>query len=375
MNKTVHIITGDYYLFKEQRIVYGGVQTYLTCLVPLFESRGYSCVIHQPNYKDEEVQIGSYKVIGYNLPKASSARKSSEQILERIGAGFNNDTDVLLFATETRNCKNNAKRSIAIQHGIYWDIPQHEDYSPKKNALYIFKKMFNAYDILIRNNYVKRIVCVDYNFLNWYKAVSAYPAIPMSVIPNFTKIAPICDKPKDIVSIMFARRLRRYRGANLFADAIVPVLARHQNVNLTIAGIGPEEEYMRKKLADYMDRVVFTQYKAEESLDIHKDKHIAVVPTVGSEGTSLSLLEAMSAQCAVICTSTGGLSNIVIDEYNGLIVSPNQKSLEQALEKLIANNEFRQEIAKRGYETVKYGFSFEKWKDKWLEVIDDMISE
>ena len=46
---------------------------------------------------------------------------------------------------------------------------------------------------------------------------------------------------------------------------------------------------MKAQLVDYSN-VHFISYKSNESLLIHLDKDIAVVPTVGSEGTSLSLL-------------------------------------------------------------------------------------
>ncbi|MBO6030444.1 MAG: glycosyltransferase family 4 protein [Prevotella sp.] len=375
MNRVVHIILGAYYLFDEDRIVYGGVQSYFTNLMPLFHCKGFQCKVYQPDKVNGTVTLPYCELKAYDVSRIRGPEKQSEFILRDIMKTYDDSKDVLLFSTDALNCKNNVSRSLSVQHGIYWDIPQHTDYSPHKNALFSFRKAFNAYEIIERNNYVKRIVCVDYNFMNWYKAVSAYTAIPMTVIPNFTKIAPICRKPKEKVSIMFARRLRRYRGANLFAESIAPVLNRHPEVELTVAGIGPEEGYMRKVLEPYKDRVVFTQYKAEDSLAIHSDKHIAVVPTIGSEGTSLSLLEAMSAQCAVICTSTGGLSNIVIDEYNGLVVSPTPKSLEDALERLVTSPNYREELARRGFETVKYGFSYEKWKEKWLGVIEEILSE
>jgi len=108
-------------------------------------------------------------------------------------------------------------------------------------------------------------------------------------------------------------------------------------------------------------------------LEIHKDKHIAVVPTVGSEGTSLSLLEAMSAQCAVVCTNVGGITNIVLNNYNGKIVNAGDvDQLYQAIKELIDNPESRERLAKTGYETVKYAFSYERWVNQWSEVIKNI---
>lgn len=102
---------------------------------------------------------------------------------------------------------------------------------------------------------------------------------------------------------------------------------------------------------------------------------IAVVPTIGSEGTSLSLLEAMAAHCAVICTNVGGMTNIVIDQYNGLMIKPTEADLVYAIEDLIINVEKRNKLADRGYETVKQAFSHEVWSNRWKKVLLDAKSE
>ena len=97
---------------------------------------------------------------------------------------------------------------------------------------------------------------------------------------------------------------------------------------------------------------------------------IAVVPTLASEGTSLSLLEAMSAQCAVVCTNVGGMTNIVIDGYNGTMVNPDSGSLYEAIDALIVDADLRKKLADTAYKTAKEGFSFERWEASWIKVIE-----
>lgn len=146
----------------------------------------------------------------------------------------------------------------------------------------------------------------------------------------------------------------------------------YKNVAVTVAGNGPDEEWMKQRLNRY-ENVLFTHYESQESLEMHKDKHIAVIPTVGSEGTSLSLLEAMSAQCAAVCTNVGGMTNIVLNGYNGLMVnSGNVNQLYKAIKKLIDDPSLRETIAKNGYETVKQSFSYERWTEEWKKVLSEM---
>jgi glycosyltransferase involved in cell wall biosynthesis len=368
-----HIIYEKYYDFDTRQIVSGGIQTYLSKLIPIIKSFGFSCCVYQAGLYNNETVIEGTEIRSISVNYDKNWEHNSKIILKEVEKKYDNNTDFLLFATDCLTVKNKASRSIAIQHGICWDIPCHENFSSKLNNFYIYRKAKIAYRVASNLSKVKNVICVDYNFLNWYRAISAYSAISLTVIPNFTEIAPIYNKPKDKIKIIFARRFEIYRGTRIFTQAISKILDKYVNIEVMIAGRGPDENYIKDHLHKYGKRVVFTQYKSSESIDVHSDKHIAVIPTIGSEGTSLSLLEAMSAQCAVVCTNVGGMTNIVIDGYNGLMISPQVNELYEAIAKLVDNAELRSQLAMRGYETVKYGFSFEVWKLRWEQIIKKMI--
>ena len=144
------------------------------------------------------------------------------------------------------------------------------------------------------------------------------------------------------------------------------------NIRITIAGDGPDKEFMTKELGIF-NNVKFITYASGDSLIIHEDKDIAVIPTLGSEGTSLSLLEAMSAQCAVICTNVGGMTNVVIDHYNGLMINPDENSLYDAMKELISNPELRKTLSLKGYETLKNSFSLSKWSISWKRALLEFL--
>ena len=149
------------------------------------------------------------------------------------------------------------------------------------------------------------------------------------------------------------------------------ILSEKDNVRVTFAGTGPDEEWLKCKFENNPN-VSFTQYSSEDSLEFHSKFDIAVVPTTGSEGTSLSLLEAMSAHCAVVCTNVGGMTNIVIDGYNGLMVIPEEKELYRAIKRVIEDGQLRHTLANRGYETVVNSFSVSIWESKWTELLKSL---
>ncbi len=368
--KQVYIIFSKYYDFDQSRFTLGGIQTYLHHLIAVFQERGYRCHVFGTGFPDRaEVTVNRVRIVNVPTPQDKTMDKQVATILNEVKKEFCDETDILLFATDCQIAPNHASRSIVIQHGITWDIPLQEGVSVSKNNLFIFRKVRSLWKKLQRISMAKRVVCVDHNYVNWYRASTAYEAVPMTVIPNFTNIPARGDKPDGNIRIIFARRLETYRGTTLFANVMSRILAEYDNVDVTVAGTGPAEASMRRVLEPFSDRVTFTSYQAEDSFKIHADKHIAVVPTVGSEGTSLSLLEAMAAGCATVCTNVGGMTNIVLDGYNGLMISPREEDLYKAVKTLIDNEDLRRSLADNGYAVAASAFSLERWQEKWHDVI------
>lgn len=373
MERKAFIIHGKYYDFELNKVLAGGVQTYIANLIPLLNEYGYSCTVYQHGLKNDgrSANLENYSVI--NVPGAEiNGRHETKVVLDYIAKDFDREKDLLIFADHLLAQANDAAHSLSIQHGVHWDVKK--DVSRNDLRMFLSKARF-AYNEHRRMRYVKHVVCVDYNFLNWYRAQVDIPISNFTVIPNFTKVADINEKPDDKIKIIFARRFFKHRGTRVFAEAAEHLLAEYANIEITIAGRGPDEEYLHSKLDKWQDKVVFMQYAAEESLSIHADKHIAVVPSIGSEGTSLSLLEAMSAQCAAVCTDVGGMTNIVLDGYNGRMVGAgNVNQLYFAIKDLIDDPDERRRIASTGYESVKCAFSYERWANQWRDVIRNIMN-
>jgi len=223
-------------------------------------------------------------------------------------------------------------------------------------------------------------VCVDYNFLNWYRTyLVAGPPGRNWVIPNFAPIASseqikIRDHDDKTTRILFARRFCEFRGTRIMAEAAKSILVDHPNVEFTFAGEGPDEKWLKETFDDE-SRVKFLKYFPEEALDIHLRHHVAVVPSLASEGTSLSVAEAMGAGCAVLATDVGGITNMIIDGYNGLLVPPIVSELNAALEKIIENPPLMKQLGANAYDIASKSFSLSKWQAHWSELIEAIVKE
>ena len=353
----------------------GGIETYIATLCSLLKKMRIPVRVVQKSsigFFQKDLEDGNTKVVGVPVRHggvrmwtelvdyALLNRNKSDKILTIIG------NDVAIPSYKIPN-------SICIQHGIGFDVEINKKGFSSRLGSFLLQTA-KAYYRIRRIENVDEVVCVDYNYINWFRTQVPNSKVCFTPILNFTKInTNSIVRDDSIIKIVFARRFFGYRGTRLFSESIQLLLMKYNNIDVTFAGDGPDEEYLKDKFSHYKN-VHFTKYKADESLKFHEQFHIAVVPSIASEGSSLSLLEAMSSRCAVVCTYIGGMSNVIINNYNGLMVSPNVRELSTAIEKLIVDKELRERVAAEGFNTVKTAFSLERWENQWKEVIGRRIN-
>lgn len=366
------IIYIRYYDTTGNVMTIGGIQTYITRLSHLAITMGFHVRIFQysdiPFSKQHEYNT---EIIGIPLSKKKQTADNLYKEVEK--SRKNNNSYISIFATDTLipTCK--VSHSIAIQHGVFWDMEAHK----RRSFLRSFaSKTIEAYRTVSRLRNVEDVVCVDNNFICWHRTQLHERDVNLIPIMNFTEIGPkdMPQRSNDYVSIVFARRFFDYRGTRIFAAAIKRLFKENYKIKVTFAGEGPDEEWLKEQFAHFKN-IVFTHYESSKSIEFHSQFDIAAIPTTGSEGTSLSLLEAMSAHCAILCTNVGGMTNIVIDGYNGIISSPTADSIYDGLKYLVSHPEKRKKLAQRGYETVSEGFNLRKWEEKWAQVLTSKMRE
>lgn len=366
--KKIFIIYKTFYDLKGQKYTIGGIQTYIRHLIEVIQEKEFQPIVVQFAEKSFHKKYNSVDVYGVKVNSYLPQKQRTKSLLNFIKPRFN-QKDILIFATETLFTPTFTERVVAIQHGITWDMPNKHK---KPYIINHLKTTILDYRRINNINKLNYMVCVDNNYINWLRTKINPKEKKMVTIHNSTEIAtePII-KDKKKINIIFARRFQVYRGTRLFSNVIKNLLDIYENINITFAGEGPDKDYLQNIFKSHKN-VKFIKYASEDSIDIHKSYHIAVVPTLGSEGTSLSLLEAMASKCAVIATNVGGMTDIILENYNGLMINPNESELKNALIKLIENKTFRTNLAEIGYLTVQKSFNRRLWNEKWKKVIDDL---
>ncbi len=367
----VHLIYFNYLNPDGEGFSIGGIQTYITNLLPVLRECGHTTTIYQRSSLPFHKEIDGTEI--YGIAHQQNYNKTvARAIIDAAIPHIDMSHDLVLYGCESCIARALPCRTIAIQHGISWDVAKHLSCSPLQYIRYYVSKCRRAWTICQRVAKVNTLVCVDNNFINWYRAVLPYPKAELKSIPNFSTVPPTRPtKSNSSLHIIFARRFFIHRGTRLFAKAAQRIIADYPDVHITIAGSGPDADYMHKILDRY-DNIQFITYDSQDSLRLHRDMDIAVVPTTGSEGTSLSLLEAMASGCATICTNVGGMTNIVLDGFNGIMISPAEDELYEALRTLIDQPDKRERLQQNAYDTAKYAFDIVKWKQKWTNVLSSV---
>ena len=366
----------------EKRAV-GGIETYLYHLAQLCSKKNIAPTIWQAATRDFRTTLDEITIVGVATPPGKKLRASFVQSAIR---SLDLKRDLVIFGADRLATPIETERCVSIQHGISFDLPMcyHDSYRTRgrlnravgDRLFQVIRRQRALRDYLRCPNRV----CVDYNFLNWYRTfLHAASSGRDWVIPNFTRLASQDAvagrvKSQSPLRILFARRFYEYRGTRIMALAVKGIHQKHPDVQFTFAGGGPDEGWLN----DFFQgdpRVQITRYHHDEVMNVHLAHDIAVVPSLGTEGTSLSVAEAMGCGCAVVATAVGGITNMILDGYNGLLCMPKADQLQERLEELIDNQQRRLRIAAKGYETAREAFSLERWEEAWSRVIDEVIGK
>jgi glycosyltransferase involved in cell wall biosynthesis len=360
----------------------GGVQTYLRELSLLLNERGFSVRIVQAADSDFEVSEGVCTVYGVRIGKFASrflffVRRA---MARKARALLRADDDVVIYGSDHFVVPIGSNKTIAIQHGIDWDLPSaYMGRTSSRSKLYAaLQKCLKARSAVRSLDKATWRVCVDYNFLNWLRTISLSPLERYRVIPNFVDLRghEEVNGPGSgtaTVKVLFARRFYEYRGTRLIAGVFQRLMDAGIQAEFTFAGNGPDEALLKEMFVG-RDNVRFLTYRPEESLALHAGHDIAIVPSLGCEGTSLSIAEASAAGCAVVASNVGGIPNMMIHGWNGLMVQPTSDEFYAAVHRLIVDEEERARLANNALAIARHSFSVERWRGDWSTLLNEVVA-
>jgi glycosyltransferase involved in cell wall biosynthesis len=160
---------------------------------------------------------------------------------------------------------------------------------------------------------------------------------------------------RDPVTIFSNRGFFPVYDSATLVDGFAQALAAEQGIRLILKGDGPEEQGIRTRVSslDLDGPVTFAPRTGYEHVPEDLRRADIFVSTATSDGTPVSLLEAMSSGLPCIATAVGGVPEWIRDGENGLLIPPRDPgALSVAILRLARDPDLRCALGTRARETV-----------------------
>lgn len=167
--------------------------------------------------------------------------------------------------------------------------------------------------------------------------------------------------------VAFVGRLNRWKGYEVFVEAVRLVAPGAPDARFVVAGDPPPGEEWRAD--DLRQRVAAAGLEGrlqlagfvEDGAAVFDAADVVVVPSTWPEPFGLVTVEAMRAGCAVIASAHGAAPELIEDGRTGLLVPPGDAAaLAGALARVLGDDDLRARLASAARERVAREFSVER---------------
>ncbi|MBU0461590.1 MAG: glycosyltransferase family 4 protein, partial [Nanoarchaeota archaeon] len=271
-------------------------------------------------------------------------------------------------------CMDLAKRSkkpvIAYIHSVEWELfsksLKHFRRTVMAASKFFVKNVYNKCDLLlVPSETTKRV-------LEERGITAKKEVVHLGVDVERFKPSSNKEKAKERVGIQADKIVIGYLGRfgrekNLITLYNAFKSLRDEFPQLELLLVGGEKE----RLADFLGST--ENVKVVEPTDTpelyYQAMDIYVLPSL-TETTSLTTLEAMSTEVAVVCTPVGDIPNYVRHKSNGFLFPPESvERLKLVLKMLINDPALRERVGARARKTVTLKHSWKKTAQKLKDII------
>ena len=177
--------------------------------------------------------------------------------------------------------------------------------------------------------------------------------------------------------VLYVGRLVYEKGIHVFVNTVPKILGK-VDAKFVVVGNG----YMKEPLSNLVrgmglaHKVVFTGFVDDKTLkNLKRCADVSVVPSL-FEPFGIVALEAMAAKSPVVVSGTGGLSEIVEHDVNGVKVYPeNPDSLAWGITKVLLDEKYANWIRTNAYKTVLEKYDWDKISQQTKDVYQAVLKE
>jgi glycosyltransferase involved in cell wall biosynthesis len=213
-----------------------------------------------------------------------------------------------------------------------------------------------------------REALIEYEYMPASKIKVIYNGITPLTVEEDRKqelITELGIKPGDVV-IGTVARLDSVKNQPMMLQTTRALIDQGYKVRLLLVGDGPERQNLeaeRKRLA-LDNAVIFTGFQSKPA-DYLSLMDLFLLPSF-TEGTSMTLLEAMSLGIPTVATRVGGTPEIVEDKETGFLIESNdQEAFTRAIKNLLDQPEQRKKMGSAAKARFEDKFSVEQMVDQY----------
>jgi phosphatidyl-myo-inositol alpha-mannosyltransferase len=199
---------------------------------------------------------------------------------------------------------------------------------------------------------------------------------PVSIIPNgidLTVYKKGRHKPNPLgKTILFIGRLERRKGVDYLLHAYSLLVDRDPDVQLIVAGDGPDREKLEDLAAELdLGNVTFTGYVTEEEkLELLRDADLFCAPALYGESFGIVLLEAMATGVVTVAGNNPGYATVLQDIGSLSLVNPkDSEEFARRLDVMLHDESLRKLWKKWAADQVPQ-YSYERIVDQYLEIYE-----
>lgn len=223
-----------------------------------------------------------------------------------------------------------------------------------------------------------RLICDSQLSKGYYEQY--FPSQRIIVIPTGIEIERLPRKKQPArhkVTILTISYLTVRKDIPTLLYALKRIIKKHPNVELKIAGHGPQENELRRlteelQLVNKVDFLGFIDHS-----HISKVYHSADIFCLTSveDPNPLVIKEAMSYGLPVIATEVGAVKEYV-DSSTGIVVPPQDVTkFAQSLDYLLSNKKLRLEMGRRARQKAERKYSWDKVIDRYITLYQEVLEE
>ncbi len=251
-----------------------------------------------------------------------------------------------------------------------------------------YERMIHETEAWLTYEAWKVICCSDYmvHHVQW---AFGLPTDKLVMIPNGVKAEVYTKNDKDLAQfrnkyalpqekiVLFVGRMVYEKGVHVLVNAAPKVLEK-ANAKFIIVGNG----YMKDQLSTIVNntglahKVMFTGFVDDETLrKLQKCADVSVVPSL-FEPFGIVALEAMAAKSPVVVSDTGGLSEIVNHDVDGVkAYTGNPDSLAWGINRVLTDEAYANTLRTNAYRKIQEKYNWDKIAQQTMTMYENILNE